>query len=98
MAQHLIAVGLGGKHEVAIDPAVDTIGSVKAKLEPLTSLAASELKLVVKGKSPPDATPIAQLGLANGAKIMLMRSREGAQKDTPLPAAATAACASGVRA
>lgn len=91
MAQHLIAVGLGGKHEVAIDPAVDTIGSVKAKLEPLTSLAASELKLVVKGKSPPDATPIAQLGLANGAKIMLMRSREGAKNDKPLPGAATAA-------
>ena len=38
MSQHLIAVGLGGKHEVAIDPAVDTVGSVKAKLEPLTSL------------------------------------------------------------
>ena len=76
----IIAVGLGGKHELEVTPE-DTIRSVKAKLEPLTSLSADELKLVVKGKTPTDQTLLSELGLADGAKIMLMRSKEGAKKD-----------------
>ena len=74
----ITAVGLGTKHELELS-ADDTIRSVKARLEPLLSLSADELKLVVKGKSPDDSTPIASLGLAEGAKVMLMRSKAGAK-------------------
>ena len=80
----IVAVGLGGKHELEI-ASTDTVRNIKAKLESLTSLSADELKLVVKGKTPADATPVSELGLAEGAKIMLMRSKEGAKKEKPPP-------------
>ena len=54
--------------------------AVKARLEPLSQLSAAEMKLLVKGKAPDDNATLAALGVANGAKIMLMRTKEGAKR------------------
>lgn len=70
--------GLGGKHTLDVAPE-DTVRAVKQKLEPLTSLAAAEMKLLVKGKAPDDAATLSALGLSDGAKVMLMRSAQGAK-------------------
>ena len=74
--------GLGAKHTLACEPS-DSIRSVKQRLEPLTALAAAEMKLLVKGKAPDDSTTLETLGVADGAKIMLMRSAQGAKSAKP---------------
>ena len=91
----LTVVGLGGKHELEVK-AADTLAAVKAQLAPLVSLSPEELKLVAKGKAPPDATPLSALGLADGGKLMLMRSQAGAKSlqqrgKAAAPASATSA-------
>ncbi|EOD29562.1 hypothetical protein EMIHUDRAFT_468532 [Emiliania huxleyi CCMP1516] len=91
----LTVVGLGGKHELEVK-AADTLAAVKAQLAPLVSLPPEELKLVAKGKAPPDATPLSALGLADGGKLMLMRSQAGAKSlqqrgKAAAPASATSA-------
>ena len=78
----LFVSGLGGKHELESSPD-DSIRSVKQKLEPLAKLSAAEMKLLVKGKAPADDVKLSTLGLADGAKLMLMRSAAGA-KPPPL--------------
>ena len=45
--------GLGAKHELEVAPET-TVGGVKQMLAPITGLHAAEIKLIVKGKSPPD--------------------------------------------
>ena len=78
--------GLGGKHELELD-ASETVRAVKARLEPLTGLASVEMKLLVKGKAPDDSQTVGGLGLTDGGKVMLMRSKLGARASAP-PAAA----------
>ena len=47
------------------------------------------MKLLVKGKAPADSARFAELGLADGAKIMIMRSAQGAKPTSKAaPAAA----------
>jgi hypothetical protein len=70
--------GLGKKHELDLG-GDDTVRHVKARLEPLTGLAAAEMKLLIKGKAPDDAATLGALGVADGAKVMLMRSQLGAK-------------------
>lgn len=89
--------GLGKKHELDLTDA-DTMRGVKAKLEPLTGLAAAEMKLLVKGKAPDDGATVSGLGLGDGGKMMLMRSQlgaKGAAAADKKPAAAAAPSASG---
>ena len=74
----LTVAGLGAKHVLDLEPE-ETIRNVKARLEALTSLSAAEMRLLVKGKAPEDATKLGGLGLSDGAKIMLMRSAAGAK-------------------
>ena len=89
----LFVSGLGGKHELESSPD-DSIRSVKQKLEPLAKLSAAEMKLLVKGKAPADDVKLSTLGLADGAKLMLMRSAAGA-KTTAAPAKPSALVAPG---
>ena len=89
----LFVSGLGGKHELESSPD-DSIRSVKQKLEPLAKLSAAEMKLLVKGKAPADDVKLSTLGLADGAKLMLMRSAAGA-KTTAAPAKPSALAAPG---
>jgi len=82
--------GLGGKHEIDL-LADDTIRSVKQRLEPLTSLSANEMKLLVKGKAPDDSAKFSDLGLSgDNAKVMLMRSAKGAKSVVTAPASSVA--------
>ena len=82
----LTVSGLGGKHEIDL-LADDTIRSVKQRLEPLTSLSAVEMKLLVKGKAPDDSAKFADLGLSgDNVKVMLMRSAKGAKTLVTAPA------------
>lgn len=80
----LLVSGLGGKHECECEPAT-TIGQLKRKLEPSTGMEAAAMKLLVKGKSPEDSATVSGLGLADGGKIMLMRSQLGAKAAAPTP-------------
>ena len=84
----LTVAGLGAKHVLDLEPE-ETIRNVKARLEALTSLSAAEMRLLVKGKAPEDATKLGGLGLSDGAKIMLMRSAAGAKTSGAKPAAAS---------
>ena len=69
--------------EVSAD---DTVRAIKDKLESLTGLAAAEMKLLIKGKAPDDGATVGGLGLSDGAKAMLMRSKLGAKSAAgPLP-------------
>ena len=76
----IIVSGLGGKHELDVSPE-DALRAVKQKLEPMTGLDSAQMKLLVKGKSPDDGATVGALGLADGAKVMLMRSQLGAKKE-----------------
>ena len=72
--------GAGAKHELEITPE-ETMRSIKARLEPLAGMASAEMKLLVKGKAPPDDVSVVTLGLSDGAKLMLMKSQQGAKKN-----------------
>lgn len=82
----LTVAGAGAKHTLDVTPE-DTVRAVKQRLEPLTGMAYAEMKLVVKGKAPDDGSSLASLGVADGAKLMLLRGKPGAAKK---PAAGTA--------
>jgi hypothetical protein len=75
----ITVTGLGGKHELDVAEE-ETVRAVKAKIEPLAGLTIGEIKLIFKGKSPDDEKTCRELGLSDGAKLMLMRSKEGAKQ------------------
>lgn len=75
----------GSKHELELSPA-DTVGDMKARLEPLVSLPPPSQKLILKGKQPPDTAVVGDLGLADGARVMLMRGQAAAATATPASA------------
>ena len=73
----LHVAGLGAKHELESVADEETIRSVKSRLEPLYGISSAEMKLLVKGKAAGDAETVGGLGLKEGAKLMLMRSKLG---------------------
>ena len=64
----------GTKHTLEAAPE-DTVRSVKQKLSPLVSMAAAEMKLVHKGKACADDEALSTLGVADGAKLMVLRGK-----------------------
>ena len=72
----LLVAGLA-KADLEIE-AHETVRDVKARLEAIASMACEEMKLVIKGKVPPDDATVSSLGLGDSAKAMLMRSKLGA--------------------
>ena len=64
------------KHELSVDEG-ETIRSVKARLADLCSIGAEQQKLLVKGKEAADASTIAALGVADGARLMLLKNAQG---------------------
>ena len=64
----------GNRHTLSCAPD-DAVRSLKARLAPVTAMAAAEMRLVAKGKTlTDDDASLASAGVADGAKLMLLRS------------------------
>ena len=75
----ILVTGLGGRHELTVEATV-TVRGVKELLEASADLEPAQMKILVKGKCPGDDATLADLGLIDGAKLMLMRSQLGTTK------------------
>ncbi|KAL3932236.1 MAG: hypothetical protein SGPRY_000788 [Prymnesium sp.] len=73
-----LTVAFGGaKHEIEhLSPGL-RVSELKAQLEPLTGLPPPHMRLIVKGKEAPDHSSLADLNVAHGAKLMLLRNAGG---------------------
>ena len=64
----------GNRHTLSCAPD-DAVCTLKARLAPVAAMAAAEMRLVAKGKTlADDDATLASVGVADGAKLMLLRS------------------------
>ena len=70
------------KHQLNIAEG-DTIRAVKAKLAAVCDVPEEQQRLLVKGKEAADASTVGALGLAEGARLMLLKNAQGHKTAAP---------------